>query len=41
MCVYEYRLAPMLLVRKYSLVEENAVEVFHKYGVHWLSFYLI
>ena len=30
----------MLLVSKSGLAEENVVEVFHRYGVHWCSFSL-
>jgi hypothetical protein len=31
----------MLLVSRSGLVKEDAVEVFHHYGVHLSSFYLI
>jgi hypothetical protein len=31
------RLAGMLLVNRSGLVEENGVEVFHHYGVHFSS----
>ena len=31
----------ILLVSRSGLVEENAVEVFHHYGVHLFSFFLV
>ena len=34
------RLIDWLIVSRFGLVEENAVEVFHHYGVHLLSFSL-
>ena len=36
-----YLLIGMLLVSWFGLVEENAVEVFHHYGVHLPSFFFM